>query len=106
MQSDPCDDWSEALGLYVNPVYGDFDDNRDVYVIDYESYGVDVDSIRGHKIDFMIIDFMTIDEYDVMEPVNLQPKHDVSWFEAMAYDYRKHDRNKAYGKPARNRPRS
>jgi len=46
--SDPCDDWSEALGLNGNGLYPkavvqDYASRRDIVVVDFECFGIKLD---------------------------------------------------------------
>lgn len=82
MQSDPCDDWSEALGLNSNGLYPEA-------------------VIMGYDIDSVFIDEYSLMINELEKPVNLKRKDIMGEFEPMPYDYQQHDRTKRYGKTRR-----
>lgn len=88
-------------GLYPEAIYAEFDAKRDVYVIDFESYGVDFDNIRGRDIDSIFIDEYSFLREELKRPINLRRKDIMGEFEPMPYDYQQHDRTKRHGKPKR-----
>lgn len=81
VEDDPCDDWSEALGLNDNGLYP----KAVVY------RGLDIDSIA-------------IDEFSEISKrmLNRKAKPDVSDCKPISYDYQKHDRTRQHGKRYRN----
>lgn len=81
MQSDPCDDWSEALGLNGNGLYPEA-----VYYL----HRADIDSIRGYGIDLFIIDEVYM--ADLQKEPQLRYKDIMGKFEPMPYDYQRHNR--------------
>lgn len=76
MQSDPCDDWSEALGLNGNGLYPEA-----VY---------NIKSLRGYSLDLFAIDETYIEKLQI-EP-EIKEKFLMGEFEPMPYDYQRHNR--------------